>query len=76
MEKSAEAGTAIREGAVRVLGEADRPITMAELVAGIDLEYATPAKVAYYIKALVDDGTVVKVPEKVDNRKIMTYALG
>lgn len=74
-EKTAEVGAAIREGVVKALENAGRPITMAELVAGVGVEGVTAAKVAYYIKPLVEDMKVIKKPAKIDGRKIMTYAL-
>ena len=74
-EKGNEAAVAIREGAIKVLEDAERPITLAELVAGIDFEDKTPGKVTYYIRELVDNGAIIKAKAKVGDRKIMTYAI-
>lgn len=74
-ERAREAGEIIREDAVKVLEEAGRPITLAELVAGITLIDKTPGKVAYHIRPLIEEGTIVKAKAKFDDRKIMTYAI-
>lgn len=74
-EKTREAGEIIREDAVKVLTEAGRPITLAELVAGITLIDKTTNKVVYHIRPLVTDGTIVKAKAKIGDRKIMTYAI-
>lgn len=74
-EKSADAGKAIAEGAKAALADAGRAITLPELVAGIEGDY-TAAKVTYYIKPLVADGTIIKEKAKVGDRKVMTYRLG
>lgn len=66
--KAGDAATA----AIEALETAGRAITLAELVAATDY----PAgKVAYYIRPLVADGTIVKEKAKVGDRKIMTYKL-
>lgn len=75
-EKVGEAGEVIRLDAVKVLQDAGRPITLAELVAGITLIDKTPNKVIYHIKPLVDNGTIVKAKVKIGDRKLTTYALG
>ena len=74
-ERVGEAGVIIREDAVKVLEDAGRPITLAELVAGITLIDKTPNKVIYHIRPLVEDGTIVKAKIKIDDRKLTTYAL-
>ena len=74
-EKVGEAGEVIREDAINVLREAGRPITLAELVAGITLIDKTPNKVIYHIRPLVEDGTIVKAKVKIDDRRLVTYAL-
>lgn len=74
-ERVGEAGAIIREDAVKVLEDAGRPITLAELVAGITLIDKTPNKVIYHIRPLVEDGTIVKAKIKIDDRKLTTYAL-
>ena len=74
-ERVGEAGEVIRIDAVKVLQEAGRPITLAELVAGVTLIDKTPNKVIYHIRPLVEDGTIVKGKVKIDDRKLVTYAL-
>lgn len=74
-ERVGEAGEIIREDAVKVLEDAGRPITLAELVAGITLIDKTPNKVVYHIRPLIEDGTIVKAKVKIDDRKLTTYAL-
>ena len=74
-ERVGEAGAIIRDDAVKVLENAGRPITLAELVAGITLIDKTPNKVIYHIRPLVEDGTIVKAKVKIDDRKLTTYAL-
>ena len=59
--KAGDAATAIATAAIEALETAGR---------------ANPAgKVAYYIRPLVADGTIVKEKAKVGDRKIMTYKL-
>ena len=70
--KTGEAGEAIRAAAIEALENAGRAITLAELVAAVD---ATPGKVAYHIRPLVADGTIIKEKAKVGDRKIMTYKI-
>ena len=74
-EKTANDAEFITREAYAVLEDAGRPITLAELVAGIGEGY-TPNKVVYHIRPLVEDGTIVKEKAKVGDRKIMTYRLG
>lgn len=70
--KAVGAGAAITEAVIEALETAGRAITLAELVAATDY----PAgKVAYYIRPLVEAGTIVKEKAKVGDRKIMTYKL-
>ena len=70
--KAGDAATAIATAAIEALETAGRAITLAELVAAT--EYPA-GKVAYYIRPLVVDGTIVKEKAKVGDRKIMTYKL-
>ena len=70
--KAGDAATAIATAAIEALETAGRAITLAELVAAT--EYPA-GKVAYYIRPLVADGTIVKEKAKVGDRKIMTYKL-
>ena len=70
--KTGDAAAAIADAAIEALETAGRAITLAELVAATDY----PAgKVAYYIRPLVEAGTIVKEKAKVGDRKIMTYKL-
>lgn len=74
-ERVREAGEIVRDDAIKVLENAGRPITLAELVAGITLIDKTPGKVAYHIRPLIEDGTIVKTKVKIDDRRIMTYTI-
>ncbi len=74
-EKNAEKDVTYREGIEKALADADRPITLAELVAGIDAEDATPGRVAHYAGKLVKEGKVARDKAKVDGRKVTVYAL-
>lgn len=70
--KTGDAAVTIANAAIEALETAGRAITLAELVAATDY----PAgKVAYYIRPLVEAGTIVKEKAKVGDRKIMTYKL-
>ena len=74
-EKTAEKGAAYTEAIRKALADAGRAITLAELVAGTGIEDATPGRVTYYTKGLVDAGEVVKDKAKVGDKKVTTYAL-
>ena len=69
--KRGAAAEFMRDKIVEVLTDAGRAITLAEVTGAI--EGATAAKVTYYMRGLVDDGTVVKDKVKVGDRKIMSY---
>jgi len=74
-EKAGNAGADIQARALTVLTDAGRAITLPELVAGVangDVTY-TSSKVVYYIRPLIEDGTIVKEKVKVGDRKVMSY---
>lgn len=74
-EKAGNAGADIQARAVATLRNAGRAITLPELVAGVaDSEVSyTSSKVVYYIRPLVEDGTIVKEKVKIGDRKVMSY---
>lgn len=74
-EKTAEKADAYTDAILKALEDADRAITLAELVAGTGIEGATPGRVAYYTGKLVGTGKVAKEKAKVDNRKVTVYTL-
>lgn len=74
-EKNAEKDVTYREGIVKALEDADRPITLAELVAGLGVEDATPGRVAHYAGKLVKEGKIARDKAKVEGRKVTVYAL-
>ncbi len=74
-EKNAEKAEAYTDAILEALKDADRAITLAELVAGTGIEGATPGRVAYYTGKLVGAGKVAKEKAKVDNRKVTVYTL-
>ncbi len=74
-EKNAEKDATYREGIVKALEDADRPITLAELVAATGIEDATPGRVAYYAGKLVKAGAVERDKAKVGDRKVTVYKL-
>ncbi len=71
-EKVAVEGEAIKIHAVDILTEVGRPITLAELAGAMGDAY-TVGKIVYHIRPLVEDGTIVKEPIRLDGRKLMTY---
>lgn len=74
-EKTSECEADIQARAVAALKNADRAITLPELVAGIadnEVSY-TSSKVVYYIRPLINDGTIIKEKVKVGDRKVMSY---
>ncbi len=73
--KNAEKREGYVEAIRKALEDAGRAITLAELVAGVELEDATPGRVAYYTGKLVNAGEVEKAKEKVGDRKVTTYKL-
>ena len=75
-EKNGAKAEVYTEAIIKALEDAGRSITLAELVAGVGIEDATAGRVAHYVGKLVAAGRVIKDKDKVDNRKIMTYALG
>lgn len=78
-EKRAEKNTEKRdEYEVAILGvleNAGRAITLAELVAGINIEDVTPGRVAYYAGQLVKTGAVTREKAKVEGKKVTIYAI-
>ena len=72
-EKNAEKAEAYECGIREALAKADRPITLAELVAGVGIEGATPGRVAHYVGKLVKAGEVARDKAKVDDRKVTVY---
>ena len=74
-EKNAEKAEAYTDAILKALEDADRAITLAELVAGTGIEGATPGRVAYYTGKLVGAGKVAKEKAKVDDRKVTVYTL-
>lgn len=75
-EKNGDKAKVYTEAIIRALEDAGRAITLVELVAAVNIEGATPGRVAYYTGKLVNAGEVVKEATKVGERlKIMSYAL-
>lgn len=74
-EKNGEKAEAYEKAIREALEGAERPITLAELVAGVGIEGATPGRVAYYAGKLVKAEEIVKDKAKVENRKVTVYAL-
>ena len=74
-EKNGEKAEAYEKAIREALEGAERPITLAELVAGVCIEGATPGRVAYYAGNLVKAEEVVKDKAKVEDRKVTVYAL-
>lgn len=72
-EKNAEKAAAYREAIIDALEKAGRAITLAELVAGIETEDATPGRVAYYAGKLVKEGAILRDKAKVEGRKVTVY---
>lgn len=70
-EKNAEKAAAYREAIVDALEKAGRPITLAEL--GMEIEDATPGRVAYYAGKLVKEGAILRDKAKVEGRKVTVY---
>ena len=74
-EKASECEADIQARAVAALRNTGRAITLPELVAGIadnEVSY-TSSKVVYYIRPLINDGTIIKEKVKVGDRKVMSY---
>ena len=74
-EKNAEKAQAYQDFIHKALLDADRPITLAELVAATGIEDATPGRVAYYAGQLVKAGAVEREKAKVGDRKVTVYKL-
>ena len=74
-EKNAEKAEEYKAAIAKALEDADRAITLAELVAGVGIEGATPGRVAYYAGKLVTEGTVERDKIKVEKRKVTVYKL-
>lgn len=74
-EKASGCEADIQARAVAALRNAGRAITLPELVAGVadnEVSY-TSSKIVYYIRPLIEDGTIVKEKVKVGDRKVMSY---
>ena len=74
-EKTAEKAEAYTDAILKALEDADRAITLAELVAAVGLEEATPGRVAYYAGKLVKAEKVAREKAKVGDRKVTVYKL-
>lgn len=74
-EKNAEKAEEYKAAITKALEDADRAITLAELVAGVGIEGTTPGRVAYYAGKLVTEGTVERDKIKVEKRKVTVYKL-
>lgn len=74
-EKNAEKAEAYEAAIREALEEADRAITLAELVAGTGIEDATPGRVAHYAGKLVKAGEIERDKAKVGDRKVTVYKL-
>lgn len=74
-EKNAEKAEEYKAAITKALEEAGRAITLAELVAGVGLEGATPGRVAYYAGKLANEGVLERDKAKVENRKVTVYKL-
>lgn len=74
-EKNAEKADEYKVAIIKTLEDAGRAITLAELVAGVGIEGATPGRVAYYAGKLVNAGAIERDKAKVDDRKVTVYKL-
>ncbi len=74
-EKNAEKAEDYKAAIAKALEDADRAVTLAELVGALGLEDATPGRVAYYAGQLVKAGAVERDKAKVGDRKITVYKL-
>ena len=76
-EKKDNAYNGFTDAILKALEDAGRAITLAEVVAGVEVEGAevTPGRVTYYITQLVKAGKVTKDKVKVGDRKVMAYAV-
>lgn len=74
-EKNGEKRTEYEAAIIKALEDAGRAITVAELVAGVEIEGATPGRVAHYAGKLVNVGEITRDKAKVGDRKVTVYAL-
>ena len=74
-EKNAEKAEEYKAAIAKALEDAGRAITLAELVAGVGIEGATPGRVAYYAGKLANEGALEREKAKVENRKVTVYKL-
>lgn len=74
-EKNGEKRAEYEAAIIKALEAAGRAITVAELVAGIEIEGATPGRVAHYAGKLVNVGEITRDKAKVGDRKVTVYAL-
>lgn len=74
-EKNGEKRAEYEAAIIKALEDAGRAITVAELVAGVEIEGATPGRVAHYAGKLVNAGEIVRDKAKVGDRKVTIYAL-
>jgi len=72
-EKNGAKADEYKTAIIKVLEDACRPLTLVELVGGIEIEGVTPGRIAYYAGKLVDAGMIVRDKVKVDGRKVTTY---
>lgn len=74
-EKNAEKADEYKVAIIKALEDVGRAITLAELVAGVGIEGATPGRVAYYAGKLVNAGAIERDKAKVGDRKVTIYKL-
>jgi hypothetical protein len=74
-EKNAEKADEYKVAIIKTLEDASRAITLAELVAGVGIEGATPGRVAYYAGKLVNAEAIERDKAKVGDRKVTVYKL-
>lgn len=78
-EKRTEKNTAkageYKAAIAKALEEAGEAITLPELVARVEIEGATPGRVAYYAGKLVGEGAIERAKAKDEKRKVTTYKL-
>ena len=74
-EKNGEKRAEYEAAIIKTLEVAGRAITVAELVAGVEIEGATPGRVAHYAGKLVNVGEITRDKAKVGDRKVTVYAL-
>jgi len=74
-EKNGEKRAEYEAAIIKALEDAGRAITVAELVAGVEIEGATPGRVAHYAGKLVNEDVITRDKAKVGDRKVTVYAL-